>query len=628
MTTTSHHATGPGAGPFEGIGTEQRHGPRVCPGVTDVSGSALDRARMVEPFARWVVDDEPSTRFPIWTRGNAGEVFPNVVSPLTGSLFGAGPSRAQTAVFASMGFLSKRDLSQGDIAFTGIFGGHLYVNLSLGRLAGVRTPGMAPQLVDTQLFGTSDAPPYRPQPGDRELRAAPRIVRAAIRMLWAADTGFVEEARRAAHAWIRTVPDPATVGDAELLRLVATFPPRIERLFDPLLRASALSGLGRGAAERLLSRGGEDPTDLVNRLTAGLGTIDSALPARRLWALGRLVADDPDLTAMFDAGLPCVAAALDGDHNGSTSAGDRFQRAFTGFLSDHGHRGPDEYEMASPTWAQRPALALAIVERLRLAPPGRDPVAAQYRLRADRRFATAEARRRVPRPVRPALRRALRAPAAGATGRERSKDVFIRELATMKGVLHELMARARQRGAPADRRDCFLVTVDELPRFVAEPGALARQIADRAAQRDDLQARVPPFWFEGTIPDASTWPRRSRPAGAAAAGVLHGLGVCGGVATGPARVIVDPGDPRGIEPGDVLVAPITDPAWTPLFLAAVAIVVDVGAQQSHAAIVARELGIPAVVSVEGASRTIADGTWLRVDGGRGEVTVLDGPSNA
>jgi pyruvate,water dikinase len=99
------------------------------------------------------------------------------------------------------------------------------------------------------------------------------------------------------------------------------------------------------------------------------------------------------------------------------------------------------------------------------------------------------------------------------------------------------------------------------------------------------------------------------------------MGVCGGVASGPARVILDPGDPRDLQPGDILVAPITDPAWTPLFLSAAGVVVDVGAQQSHAAIVARELGIPAVVSVTGASRLIADGTWLDVDGDRGVVVV-------
>jgi len=88
-------------------------------------------------------------------------------------------------------------------------------------------------------------------------------------------------------------------------------------------------------------------------------------------------------------------------------------------------------------------------------------------------------------------------------------------------------------------------------------------------------------------------------------------------------VVVDPLDPRGLAPGDVLVAPITDPSWTPLFVPAEAVVVDVGAEMSHAIIVARELGIPAVVSVTGATRSIPDGALLEVDGDTGVVKVLE-----
>jgi pyruvate,water dikinase len=88
-------------------------------------------------------------------------------------------------------------------------------------------------------------------------------------------------------------------------------------------------------------------------------------------------------------------------------------------------------------------------------------------------------------------------------------------------------------------------------------------------------------------------------------------------------VVLDPIDPQGLGPGEVLVAPITDPSWTPLFMAAEAVVVDVGAQQSHAVIVSRELGIPAVVSVTGATRIIPDGALIEVDGTRGTVTILE-----
>lgn len=95
-----------------------------------------------------------------------------------------------------------------------------------------------------------------------------------------------------------------------------------------------------------------------------------------------------------------------------------------------------------------------------------------------------------------------------------------------------------------------------------------------------------------------------------------------GVARGRARVVLDPADPNGLEPGDVLVAPLTDPAWTPLFLPAAAVVVNVGALMSHAIIVSRELGIPCAVSVEGATDRIPDSAIVEVDGAAGTVTIL------
>jgi pyruvate,water dikinase len=97
---------------------------------------------------------------------------------------------------------------------------------------------------------------------------------------------------------------------------------------------------------------------------------------------------------------------------------------------------------------------------------------------------------------------------------------------------------------------------------------------------------------------------------------------CPGVAQGRARVILDSHDPTSLEPGDVLVAPITDPSWTPLFVPAAGVIVDVGAPLSHAIIVSRELGIPCVVSVTDATRRIPDGALVEVNGDTGTVTVL------
>ncbi len=106
---------------------------------------------------------------------------------------------------------------------------------------------------------------------------------------------------------------------------------------------------------------------------------------------------------------------------------------------------------------------------------------------------------------------------------------------------------------------------------------------------------------------------------------MLGVAGCPGVAEGRARVVLDPAHPGNLGPGDVLVAPLTDPAWTPLFVPAEAVVVDVGGQMSHAVIVSRELGLPCVVAATDATARIPDGALIRVDGAAGSVTVLELP---
>jgi pyruvate,water dikinase len=304
--------------------------------------------------------------------------------------------------------------------------------------------------------------------------------------------------------------------------------------------------------------------------------------------------------------------------------GTDFDTAFEGFLQRFGARGPDEYELANDTWGTRPGIALAAIERLRHA-QGTDPAAVQAELAEERRAAVERVLAATPAPPRPLVRRALRVVAEGAAGRELAKGTVIEALYAVRLALFELVRRAQGRGAPAERRDCFLVTRQELPSFVTGPAAFAGRIAERAERHRLLQGRTPPFVFEGSIPDPSSWPLREAQAAvppAAPGDVLSGLGVSPGVATGTVRVVRDPVDPAALSPGDVLVAPITDPAWTPLFLVAEAVVVDVGANMSHAAIVARELGIPGVMSVDRATERLPDGARVRVDGTEGTVTLL------
>ena len=105
--------------------------------------------------------------------------------------------------------------------------------------------------------------------------------------------------------------------------------------------------------------------------------------------------------------------------------------------------------------------------------------------------------------------------------------------------------------------------------------------------------------------------------------LLQGVSGCPGTVTGRARVLLTPDDPSALEVAEILIAPITDPSWTPLFMAAAGVVCDVGAPFSHAAIVSRELGIPCVVSVANATARIPDGALIEVDGTNATVKILE-----
>jgi phosphohistidine swiveling domain-containing protein len=560
----------------------------------------------------WVADTEPNERFSLYTRGNTGEVFPHVMTALTGTLIGDSVRQAQNELFIEVGALLPREVV-GPSVGTGVFGGYLYMSGSVMRLFGVRTPGMSVDDVDEQALGeVTGLPPYRRAKGDRNLVASLKLTRYVVKLLRSPDLTALDRARDGARAWLASMPDLATASDGALLAWLRTFPPRQAASMKRLLHFTMLAGAPRGLLDRAVDRPGMPP-GLANRIVGGTGEVDSAQLAQRLWTLGRLVATDASLSAEFDVGLDRIA-----ERTRQTP----LQPAIEAFLRDHGHRGNDEYELATPAWVMDPAPVYAAIDRLRRAPDDRDPAATTRRLAADADEAVSEALRLVPRRMRWMTRRAAMVSRRGSIGRERAKDVLVLENLGARVVLSELARRACARGGPADVRLACCVTASELADFVARPMEFTDVIAERAALQQYLDDRVPPPWFDGTIPDPATWPVRAdvRPPVLLEDTTVSGIAVSGGTAEGPARVVVDPGDPRGLEPGEVLVCAITDPSWTPLFLGAAAVVCDTGAVQSHAAIVARELGIPAVMSVPGIT-AVADGTILHVDGTNGTVHI-------
>jgi len=173
---------------------------------------------------------------------------------------------------------------------------------------------------------------------------------------------------------------------------------------------------------------------------------------------------------------------------------------------------------------------------------------------------------------------------------------------------------------------CMLLA-DELDAFVAQPDEFRARLAQRERQYLELFQLEPPFIVNGVVAPLSQWALKGESTAVAvhAGEVLTGMSGAPGTYTGKARIILDAADPMALEPGEVLVAPFTDPAWTPLFVAAGAVVVNVGAVVSHAIIVRRELGIPCVVSVTDATVRIPDGATITVDGANGTVSIVSMP---
>ena len=568
----------------------------------------------------WFLDDEPNRRFPVYCRGNVGEIVPDVATPLSASLTTPAFVKGFGDLFGETGAFTDEELA-GPAVTGGVFGGYLYFNLSFARAFAFRMPGMRVADIDQQMLGsTGDPPPFRRGPGDRDIRTSARAVVAVTRLMIGRKTPDLDGQRADVLRWVASIE--AGPSDEAVLAYAAGFAEQFVGYLRTLLESSMGSGMPSALLDRLCGRAERREPGLLVKAMSGLGTIETARPAMDLWRLGRLVATSPELTVAFDAGVPGLLERLRASGSGDVA---RFVERFDAFLAEHGHRGPREVELASDTWATAPESALTMVERLRFTSATADPEDASRRLGVERLAARARLRNRTIRPLRPLVERLLDTGARGAARREQAKGTLVLGVSGLRTALFHVADRLVAQGHLPDRTQFFMATLDELPQLLADPRALAAELAERRERYEELNSLVPPFSFEGRLPDPNGWPRRTDLPSGTRPQQFTGIGVSGGTARGRARVITDPADPRGIEPGEVLVAPLTDPAWTPLFLAAAGVVVDVGALQSHAAIVARELGIPAVVSVEHASAWIHDGDKLEVDGDRGLVRIVSGP---
>jgi pyruvate,water dikinase len=342
-----------------------------------------------------------------------------------------------------------------------------------------------------------------------------------------------------------------------------------------------------------------------------------------LWQLAAAIRADAAAAAVFDgaafngAGLPELVRRY-----GARELPAVVQSGLAGFLGRYGQRAVAEIDLGMPRWSDDPSHILGVLANyLRLDDPGQAP---------DRQFSKAEreAERQVERlaaaagersKLRAALvRSALKRTRMFAGLRELPKYHIVEALAAVRGQLQAIGTELADAGRIGEADDIFFLDLTE-----AREGLAGRPLQHLVAQRREDYAQelgrrhIPRVLLsDGTEPEAL----QAGPAGAEAgtAGLLRGTPASAGTVTATARVILEPQGAH-LEPGEILVAPSTDPGWTPLFLTAGGLVMEMGGPNSHGAVVAREYGIPAVVGVPDATSLIATGHSITVDGAAGTV---------
>lgn len=377
-------------------------------------------------------------------------------------------------------------------------------------------------------------------------------------------------------------------------------------LFSGVLSLRLISALTKG---RVAPR-------TVDALTHGLtGNVTTEM-ILELGDLADLAREDPALVQHLRAAKP--EAAIESARG--LPDGERFFAAWDKFIGRYGHRCPTENNFALPRWRENPAsLATMLVGML-----GTSEIGAHRRQFAasvhEAEAAAETVLQTTPRWQRPLMLELVRRARAYLALREHHRFAFSHLFMDVRQAILEAAQIAVKRGQMGAVSEVWFLELDELAGLLegkASSGVMRERIAQRKGDRARFERLTPPrlLTSDGEILKAAN--EATLPPG-----TLAGVAASAGVVEGIARVILDP-TRDVLRPGEILVAPFTDPGWTPLFVHAGALVMEVGGMMTHGSVIAREYSLPAVVGVEGATQKIQTGQWLRVDGDHGRITILE-----
>ena len=411
----------------------------------------------------------------------------------------------------------------------------------------------------------------------------------------------------------------------------------VDRLDGPALASAWTAAWDRVAAawriHFIAIRGAysvsEDLSDLYERITPdaapgeGMALIQGGNDvlqevAAGIEALADRIAAEPHLVDRFGQSPSPSLEEIDDLAPGQAAAIRRF-------LAEHGHLGQPFDDLGLPSWAEDPSILIAELAK-RVAEPPERHAERRARLRGEAARLLAAARDRVAAndDDRADLER-LYALATEIAPLTEVHNYWIDRMsqAKLRILCFRVGRRLAREGSIVDPSDVLYLYRDEVAALLRAPADRSSVVAERRAEQARQRTLKPPSKLGREEPDFGFTSRFDVPREEAGdAEVLKGTGASAGVVRGPARVALRPEDFERIRRGDIIVCPSSNPSWVPVFAIAGGLVTNTGGVLAHAAVVAREFGLPAVVGVAGATQKIADGRQVEIDGTAGTVRLL------
>jgi phosphohistidine swiveling domain-containing protein len=528
----------------------------------------------------WDPLHSPSAPATYWTTTNVGEAIPGLQTPLSWSSWcDTGENCGRYAAY-ELGVFDRTEREvPADVndRYVRVFYGRAAMQLGFLTTLGDRMPGTTGKQVASQVFGSvPDDIVYAPT-----RRRYPMIA-------WRLPYCFL------------TVPRRVKAAAARTDRWYRATLPRVPELDLP----GALD-LYRDAHQRHV--------DLVALQTIALFAVVQPLYD----AVSRLVAATGvgDLGTLSGSGGPEMNVVID------IWLASRGELAIEQVLAAHGFHGPLEGELSSHVWREDSRPLERMIDEYRRLDASADPRRQAERLRVQRAEMARAVIAAVPTAARPAVRGLLAIAGRGILLRGVAKRSFLQAFDTCRAAARRAGELLAANGTIGQPEDVFYLVADELTR----PGG--GDLVELVAQRRQRRAR-----YEALLPLPETWrglppaiPRDTAPDPSQE--TVTGIGVSAGRVEGVARVLTTP-DFDEVTPGEILVAPTTDPGWSSVMFISSALVVDIGGALSHAALVAREMGIPCVVNTRDGTRAIRTGDRVQVDGGAGTVEILERAASA